>query len=1049
MESTPGSTISPLLRPRMISAVIISATAVVSIGAGIWYQSWQQNRAQADSFSTGGGLHRRNAIRRARRSSFLEANVTSDDGDETLVIAPPTDENTVNPLNNDDRGFVAIEAPDIIIEEESDDDQWPDEDPSSDTVQRVGHNIVNLLFRVSEDNARRSAYVHRGCACNACGIVPIRGIRYRCTNCADFDLCETCESQGLHIKTHIFYKVKVPAPPFGPRQMQPVWYTGDPDGFMRSLPKSLMARLCRETGFERQELEAFWEQWTYMANTEWRDDPDGLCLAMDRKTFERCLVPSGGYRHAAPNLIHDRMFAFYDTNNDGLISFYEFLHGLSYRKRKDKLRKIFEGYDMDRDGLVNRRDFLRFFRAYYVLYKQMHKDILEGLDDQVMSSVETHQLVTNRQPISSYFGREGRLPRADTRRMMGGKYIDHVMGEIRLADGVDGVVAEDRPFTADREGLLSLLHTRSSFRANGEGILEERFYASGDDSGDEHDDEAAVINYWNALLHPPQTAQELTGLLTGQRDSSGMNDEVFVSTEHNEYEQGHGSNQEEQPLPATGENIAADAAPAVSVEASETKVDANRSTFNVLGRGEGVSHLDASTPEQREAITNNSRVSGNLYRAPTTGQLAARREAFVQAHLSKATRIAARRKLYNRWKRRQFYLDEEEGAKAPAGWTEDQDILGSAATDGETAKTGDSSLPTKKTENSLADIPASERDAGREVLYQVMQQAFNELLDILFLKKENLVIEAAQTRRRRNKFRHLYDDFDGFELSYNDTTSTTSSGGKSKDNAETEAAASKKPLADMSLDEMLAQAGYEMIGDVPCEDQAKPEADGDAQAGTAAETAAAEDSTLKENTERDTTAAGEESSDPHGAESTAGSLSTKNLLVPDNVTGGLPAADAPVVAGTEKIRRSRRDPTMPQFRPNSDTAYPATMQADLTAAVDEDTIQAGEEEPEEQDLDSGPPIASKDKGKGKAVDVCDEPSQGGSSDGQTDDDDGTEPDHDTLVRFKQLDMAEREAEARGGWGKLSYYEFETIFKQEELSSNRLDYLGSWIDFCIP
>ncbi len=91
------------------------------------------------------------------------------------------------------------------------DDEWW-HDPSQIPQQRAGQNIVSLLFRVSEDNARRNAYVHRGCQCNACNVSPIRGIRYRCANCADFDLCETCESQGLHIKTHIFYKVKIPAP---------------------------------------------------------------------------------------------------------------------------------------------------------------------------------------------------------------------------------------------------------------------------------------------------------------------------------------------------------------------------------------------------------------------------------------------------------------------------------------------------------------------------------------------------------------------------------------------------------------------------------------------------------------------------------------------------------------------------------------------------------------------------------------------------------------------------------------------------------------------
>ncbi|CAK7268401.1 hypothetical protein SEPCBS119000_003044 [Sporothrix epigloea] len=1049
MESTSGPVISPLLRPRIIAAVIISATAALSIGAGIWYQSWQQIQPPAESSPPAGGLHRRNAIRRARRSSFLEVNVTSDDGGEPVANAPPTDENTVDPLNSDGRGISQREDREVTIVEESEDDPWLDDAPSSDSL-RVGHNIVNLLFRVSEDNARRSAYVHRGCACNACGVVPIRGIRYRCANCADFDLCETCESQGLHIKTHIFYKVKVPAPPFGPRQMQPVWYTGNPDEYLRSLPKSLMARLSRETGFERQELEAFWEQWTYMANTEWRDDPDGLCLAMDRKTFERCLVPSGGYRHAAPNLIHDRMFAFYDTNNDELISFHEFLHGLSYRKRKDKLRKIFEGYDMDRDGLVNRRDFLRFFRAYYVLYKQMHRDILEGLDDQIMSSTETHQLVTHRQPISSFFGREGRLPRADTNRMMGGKYIDHVIGEVRVAEGVDGVVAEDRPVTADREDLLALLHTRSRFRVDSESIIEERIYASGDESGDEHDDGVAVANYWYALLSQRQRVQGLTGLLPGQRDPLGVDDDVWVPEAHSDYDvQEFDASLAEQLMAApTGGNDISDATNAANADAPESEASFTPGSSYVFGRGNGLSYLDASTPEQREVITNTPRARGNLFRAPTEGQLAARKGAFVQAHLSRASRIAARRKLYNRWMRRQFYLDEEEGAKAPAGWTDDKDILGSATEGGKAAKVGGSSSPSKKTGNSLAEIPASERDAGREVLYQVMQEAFNELLDILFQEKESLAIEAAETRRRRDKFRHLYDNLDVTEAGRQ-----RSRGDKSKDNrAKAKAAASDKPLADMTLPEMLAHAGYEVIDDVLRDEaDAKPESGTDSVANAAAETAAVEKSVSQENTAQNTATADEQLGDACGAGSTEESPSSRNL----------PIVDGSAAASIGKSLRSDRDPTMPQFRANSESEHQAMQQAgfaaptEMTAAVvaNDVEIEAGEREPEEQDLDGGPSIASRDKGKGKAdIGVSSgDVSTDGPADNDTSADDGdvSEPDHDTLLRWKQLDLAEREAKTRGGWGKLNYDEFEAIFKQEELSSNRLDYLGSWIDFCIP
>ncbi len=55
----------------------------------------------------------------------------------------------------------------------------------------------------------------------------------------------------------------------------------------------------------------------------------------------------------------------------------------------------------------------------------------------------------------------------------------------------------------------------------------------------------------------------------------------------------------------------------------------------------------------------------------------------------------------------------------------------------------------------------------------------------------------------------------------------------------------------------------------------------------------------------------------------------------------------------------------------------------------------------------------------------------------------------TLMEWKRLDLAEEEARRRGGWGKLSYDEFEAIYKSQDSDSNRLDYLGSWIDFCIP
>lgn len=41
-----------------------------------------------------------------------------------------------------------------------------------------------------------------------CGV----GIRYKCVNCEDYDLCSTCETKNVHNPTHLFLKIKRPIP---------------------------------------------------------------------------------------------------------------------------------------------------------------------------------------------------------------------------------------------------------------------------------------------------------------------------------------------------------------------------------------------------------------------------------------------------------------------------------------------------------------------------------------------------------------------------------------------------------------------------------------------------------------------------------------------------------------------------------------------------------------------------------------------------------------------------------------------------------------------
>jgi hypothetical protein len=53
-----------------------------------------------------------------------------------------------------------------------------------------------------------SNVVHERVSCDGCGLRPIRGIRYKCTTCPNFDFCEKCEETVDH--GHVFMKMKKP-----------------------------------------------------------------------------------------------------------------------------------------------------------------------------------------------------------------------------------------------------------------------------------------------------------------------------------------------------------------------------------------------------------------------------------------------------------------------------------------------------------------------------------------------------------------------------------------------------------------------------------------------------------------------------------------------------------------------------------------------------------------------------------------------------------------------------------------------------------------------
>jgi hypothetical protein len=55
---------------------------------------------------------------------------------------------------------------------------------------------------------------HIGIVCDGCKENPIVGVRYKCANCNDYDLCEKCEknSSSIHNPSHVFIKLNAPVP---------------------------------------------------------------------------------------------------------------------------------------------------------------------------------------------------------------------------------------------------------------------------------------------------------------------------------------------------------------------------------------------------------------------------------------------------------------------------------------------------------------------------------------------------------------------------------------------------------------------------------------------------------------------------------------------------------------------------------------------------------------------------------------------------------------------------------------------------------------------
>jgi hypothetical protein len=77
------------------------------------------------------------------------------------------------------------------------------EEIKSFTTQTFQRLMVEYLSKKSADQALEE---HKGITCDGCNVTSMTGIRYKCSVCPDFDLCDKCEASNTH--AHPFLKIR-------------------------------------------------------------------------------------------------------------------------------------------------------------------------------------------------------------------------------------------------------------------------------------------------------------------------------------------------------------------------------------------------------------------------------------------------------------------------------------------------------------------------------------------------------------------------------------------------------------------------------------------------------------------------------------------------------------------------------------------------------------------------------------------------------------------------------------------------------------------------
>ncbi|KAG9637362.1 hypothetical protein KCU77_g6301, partial [Aureobasidium melanogenum] len=240
----------------------------------------------------------------------------------------------------------------------------------------------------------------------------------------------------------------------------------DPLAQWPALRTSLKKELAADSGFEDLEIQVFYDQFGCKANVAYPEDPMQIGFAIDRHAFNKLMMSPTWKRPAEPSVLYDRMFSFYDTDNNGLIGFREYVSGIAYLRRPNKqnsLERVFLGYDFDGDGYISRRDFIRMLSAKYAIQKKLVEDTIRAAEIDMVTY--TSNIVRSSQPISAAFAQEDvppgqtRLPTMKLTDRFGESQVRPDAGPFASAVLPDGLELPDSSLmgaVAHRYGVVAL-----------------------------------------------------------------------------------------------------------------------------------------------------------------------------------------------------------------------------------------------------------------------------------------------------------------------------------------------------------------------------------------------------------------------------------------------------------------------------------------------------------------------------------------------------------------------------------------------------------------